>query len=132
MFAETKSEKINDTNIFVDFLRGLIVSILISLGLVIAFALAFKWFEIPEKLILPATFIIKYLSVIIGSIIAVKGTSKGLVKGGIFGALYTALAFTVFSFLSKSFSVDLTTLLDLASSVILGAIVGIIKVNKNN
>lgn len=130
MFANSKTEKIKDTSPFVDYFKGLIISMLISLGLVVIFALVLKWFDLSENLIVPITFIIKYLSVIIGSIVAVKGTSKGLVKGGLFGILYTCLAFVTFSFLSKSFAPDLTTLLDLASSILLGAIVGIIKVNK--
>lgn len=130
MFANSKTENFNSTNVVIDYLKGLIVSMLVSLGLVIIFALLLKWFDLPESLVVPITFVIKYLSVIVGSLIAIKGTSMGLVKGGLFGFFYTILAFVVFSFLAKSFALDLTTLLDLASSILLGAIVGIIKVNR--
>ncbi|MBQ9792558.1 MAG: TIGR04086 family membrane protein, partial [Clostridia bacterium] len=113
------------------FIKGLIISILISLALVVVFALCLKWFDITEKVIVPVTFGIKYISVIIGSLIAIKGSSKGLIKGAVFGALYMACAFSIFSILASTFVFDITTLLDFSSSILLGAIVGIIKVNKN-
>ena len=131
MFANSKTKNISNSNVVIDYLKGLIVSLLVSLGLVILFAFILKWLNLSESFVTPVTFVIKYLSVIFGSLIAVKGDSKGLLKGGMFGAVYTVFAFSVFSFLSKSFSVDVSTLLDFASSIILGAIVGIFKVNRN-
>ena len=130
MISNSNTEKMSNSNIIFDFVKGLIVAIIASLGLVIVFALVLKWFDLSEKLITPMTFAIKYISVIAGSLIAIKGENKGLIKGGFFGALYTCIAFLVFSFLSKSFAFDLTTLLDFVSSILLGAIIGIIKVNK--
>lgn len=130
MFSNTKTEKLDSSSTIFNFIKGMIVSLIVSLGLIVIFALILKWFDLSENLITPITFVIKYISVVFGSIIAVKGDSKGLIKGAIFGALYTFFAFVVFSFLSKSFVMDITTLLDFASSILLGAIVGIIKVNK--
>lgn len=130
MFSNSKTEKMNNSNVVFDYIRGLIVALMVSLGLVVIFALVLKWFDLSDSIITPITFVIKYLSVIVGSLIAIKGESKGLIKGGVFGMLYTGLAFAVFSFLSNSFSLDLTTLLDFVSSIILSSIVGIIKVNK--
>lgn len=129
MFAKSKTN--GGSNVLFDYLKGLIISILTSLLLIIIFALMLKWFDISETVIIPVTFVIKYLSVILGALIAVKGNSKGLLKGSLFGLIYIVVAFLVFSLLSKSFSLDLTTLLDVVSSVLVGAIVGIIKVNKN-
>ena len=68
--------------------KSLIISILTSLLLIILFALMLKWFDIPETVIIPVTFIIKYLSVILGALIAVKGSNKGLLKGSLFGLIY--------------------------------------------
>lgn len=130
MFASSKTKNISNENYVFDFIKGLIVSVLLSLALVVGFALCLKWFNIDEKAIVPVTFAIKYISVIVGSIIGVKAESKGLVKGGLFGLFYSLLSFVVFSVLSNSFTFDLTTLLDIASAILLGAIVGIIKVNR--
>lgn len=131
MFAKSKSVSASNDNLVFSYLKGLIISILTSLVLVILFALLLNWFDIPEMVIIPVTFVIKYMSVIIGAIVAVKGSSKGLIKGSIFGLVYIVVAFLVFSLLSKSFIFDITTILDLVSSILIGAIVGVIKVNKN-
>lgn len=130
MLSKSESVSISNENVVFDFLKGLIISVLTSLALVIVFALVLKWFDISEQVILPVTFVIKYVSVIIGSLIAIKGSSGGLIKGAFFGLLYIALAFVIFSVLANSFSFNLLTLLDFASSILIGAIVGIIKVNK--
>lgn len=127
-YSKYSTEKIKG-NIIVDFLKGLIVAMLISFALVIVLAFCLKWFSIDEKFISPLNIAIKIISVVVGSAIAVKGGSKGLVKGLVFGGLYIALAFTSFSFLAKSFSFDLSLLLDLFCSCIAGGLVGIIKVN---
>jgi len=130
MFAGSKTKSISKENVIFDFLKGIIISILLSLILVVIFALCLKWFDISEKTIVPVTFAIKYISVIVGSLFATNGESKGLIKGALFGLIYICSSFLVFSLLSNSFSFDLTTLLDIVSSVLLGAIVGIIRVNK--
>ena len=74
--------------------------------------------------------LIKAISVIFGSMIAVKGENRGLLKGALFGGVYIVFAFIVFGLLAGSFEIGLSFLLDLVFSVILGGIVGIVKVNK--
>ena len=120
------------SQIVLDFLKGIIVALLISLGLIIAFAFSLKWFDINDNFIPAITLLVKGLSVLIGSLIAIKGDSKGLLKGVCFGSIYIFLAFVIFSILSGNFSINLSVLLDLAFAAIIGGIVGIIKVNKNS
>ena len=127
-YSKYKTEKING-NIVINFLKGLIIAMLISFALVIVLAFSLKWFSIDEKLISPLNIAIKIISVVVGAIIAVKGDTKGMLKGIVFGFLYIALAFVSFSFLAKSFSFDLSLLLDVVCSAIAGGLVGIIKVN---
>ena len=128
-FSKTKSSSTNE-NLILSFIKGLIVSMLVSFVLVIVLALSIKWFSLSENLISPLNLVIKTISVLIGSIIAVKGQSKGLVKGVIFGFLYVSLAFCCFSFLAKTFTFDLSLLLDAIFACVAGGIVGIIKVNR--
>lgn len=132
MFAHSKTEKLSkmsNDNVFFDFVKGIVVAIIFSLGLVVLFAFILKWFSLPDNVISPVTFVIKCLSVVIGSLLAVKG-NKGLVKGVSFGSVYIVIAFLIFSMLSGSFSIGLSSLLDLLSAAACGGIVGIIKVNK--
>ena len=128
-FAKSKTSQLKE-NLVLGFLKGLIISMLVSFGLIIILAFSLKWFSISESLIYPLNLVIKAISVIIGSCIAIKGKTKGLLKGVVFGILYVFLAFTCFSFLSKSFIFDLSLFLDILSACIAGGVVGIIKVNK--
>ena len=129
MQKETKTEKLKRDSVVFDFVKGSVIALIISLALVILFAFCFKWFSLPDSIIFPVTFVIKGLSVIFGTLIAVRG-SRGLIKGFMFGVIFYLLSYLVFSVLSGSFSFGLTGLLDLAFSAILGGIIGIIKVNK--
>lgn len=129
-YSKSKTEKIS-SNIVVSFLKGLIVSMLVSFALIILLALSLKWFSLDEKFISPINLAIKTISVIVGSCIAVKGESRGLIKGVAFGLLYIVSAFVSFSVLAKSFALDMSFLLDVLFAGIAGGIVGIIKVNRN-
>ena len=116
-------------NNIISFLIGLVVSVILSLALVIVLAFALKWVLIDEKFIVPLNLAIKVISVLVGAGIAVKGSSKGLIKGVVFGLLYIILAFGLFSILAHSFSIDISLLLDVVCTCLAGGIVGIIKVN---
>lgn len=128
-FAKTKSINSNG-NIIFNYLKGLVVSMLVSFALVILLAFSLKWFSIDEKFISPLNLAIKTISVLIGSLIAIKGETKGLFKGVVFGLLYVTLAFVSFSFLAKNFSFDLAFVLDILFACIAGGTVGVIKVNR--
>ena len=123
---ETDSENKSD---IISFLIGLVVSVILSFVLVIILAFALKWILIDEKYIVPLNLAIKVISVIVGASIAIRGSSKGLLKGVMFGFLYILLAFISFSILAHSFSIDFSLLLDVICTCITGGIIGIIKVN---
>ena len=127
-FAKSKSSSLND-NIVLSYLKALIVSMLVSFALIILLAFSLKWFSLNENLISPLNLAIKTLSVLIGSCIAVKGSSKGLLKGFVFGLLYISVAFVSFSLLAKSFTIDMSFILDILFVSIAGGTVGVIKVN---
>lgn len=123
-----KSEKLNN-NLVINFLKGLIIAMLISFGAIILLALCLKWFSFDEKYITPINLAIKTISVLVGSMVAIKGESRGLIKGVAFGLLYIFVAFVSFSIMANTFSVDLSLLLDVLFSCLAGGLVGIIKVN---
>ncbi len=127
--AFAKSDRLSN-NFIIRFVKGLIVSMLISFGLIILLAFCLKWFSFDEKYISPLNLAIKTISVLVGSSIAIKGESKGLLQGVGFGLLYIIVAFLSFSFLAKTFAMDLSFLLDVVFACLAGGLVGIIKVNK--
>ena len=126
----SNSGSLEKNNIILEFLKGLIVSMMISFVLVLAFAFSLKWWEASENMILPINLAIKLVSVCAGAAVAVKGDKKGLVKGMVFGLVYMTFAFVCFSILAQTFELDLSFVLDLVCSAVAGGIVGIIKVNK--
>lgn len=117
-------------NVFFDFFKGILIASLLSLGLVIFAAFCLKWFSIADEYVAPITLLIKGISVFVGAMFAVKGNSKGLLKGVSFGLIYIVVAFVVFSVLAGSMSVGVSTLLDVLFASLLGGIVGIVKVNR--
>lgn len=117
-------------NVFFDFFKGILIASLLSLGLVILAAFCLKWFSIADEYVAPITLLIKGTSVFVGAMFAVKGNSKGLLKGVSFGLIYIVVAFIVFSVLAGSMSVGVSTLLDVLFASLLGGIVGIVKVNR--
>ena len=130
MFAHSKTENFSNENIVFNFFKGILLATLTSLGLIVLFAFCLKWFSLPDIVITPVTLAVKGISVLIGSLVAVKGESKGLVKGVSFGAIYIVIAFVIFSVLSGTFSFGVSSLLDLAFASLLGGVVGIVKVNR--
>lgn len=118
--------------IIADYLKGIIVALFISLALIVFFAFSLGWFDISDNFIPAITLAVKGVSVFVGSILAVKGDSKGLLKGSLFGLIYIVLAFLIFSLLSGVFSITLNFVIDVIFASLLGGIVGIVKVNKNS
>ena len=124
------SSEIANKNSVVDYLKGLIVSLALSFALVILFAFMLKWIAAIESYIYIGTMLIKVICVGVGALIAIKGDSRGLLKGILFGLLYISLAFLIFSFLAGSFVFDGSAVLDFVISAIAGGIIGVIKVNR--
>ncbi|MBQ8468821.1 MAG: TIGR04086 family membrane protein [Clostridia bacterium] len=126
----TKHAKIERANNqFFGFVKAISISLIISFALVIIFALAIKYLLLPDSTIIPVNLAIKAISVILGTIIITKDRSGGLKKGLLFGLIYTAISFLIFSAISAKFALDYTIFLDLLFSMSVGAIVGVIRVN---
>ncbi len=107
---------------------GVGVSLIVSLVLILLFALLIKWFNWSDAIISPANIVIKIISIAIGVLIVTKDGSAGAVKGAILGAVYIILCFVVFSILNGSMIINISLLYDSILGVIVGGILGIISV----
>ncbi len=132
MAVKSSANRLFSSGIILDYLKGLLVAMLTSLGLIVLFAFCLNWFNMSDATISPINLAIKGLSVFLGSLFAIKGETKGLLKGSLFGAIYIFVALIVFSLLAGQFSVGIGFVLDLAFASLLGGLVGIFKVNKNS
>lgn len=116
--------------VILDFIKGIIIALALSLGLTVLFAFILKWVNISDAFIPAITLLIKGISILVGALVAVKGDAKGLIKGASFGEIYIIFAFLIFSVLSGGFEFSTSFVLDLIFSGLLGGIVGIVKVNR--
>lgn len=114
---------------FFQFVKALIISLLVTFLCIIIFALIIKFASISDKAIVPVNLVIKALSIIVGTIILTKSRSGGLKKGAAFAFAYISLAFVIFSALSGSFNFNLSLLLDYVFGIVVGVVTGVIRVN---
>lgn len=123
-----KTESPLKSNIF-RYLKALFVSLIITFALIIIFAFVIKWASLDDKFISPVNMAIKGLSVFFGAMVLTKNSSKGILQGLLFAGLYTIFAFTIFSILAQKLTLGLGLVADLAFSLVVGAIGGILGVN---
>ena len=111
-----------------DVLKAVLFATLISLALVLIFAIVIRFANVENKVIMPVNVAIKILSLLVGVLLAFKNPQNGLVKGAISGLLYMLFTFLIFSALNGFNDVTFSWI-DLITLPVAGAISGIIKVN---
>lgn len=119
--------KNTDSNNWLGVLKGTFWAIAVSLLCVLVFAFVIKFTSISENLITPINQAIKISSILVGAFIMSKTIhSNGWLWGLILGAMYTLLAFLIFSILNGKFDFNISLLNDLIFGSIIGLISGII------
>lgn len=118
----------NFKNDLLDVLKSVLFSTLISLGLVLIFAIIIKFASLPNSAILPVNIAIKILSLLAGVFLGFKNLSNGLLKGAITGLIYMLFTFFIFAALSAFKDVKFSWI-DLITLPVAGAIAGILAVN---
>lgn len=123
-----KKINIEKQDIF-DLLRGTIVAVIVSLILVLIFALIVNLVEIGDNIVMPVNQAIKIISVFIGCFIGIKNRHHGVIKGALIGLLYTFLSIFVFGIISKEIDFQLINLIDVGFGIVAGIVSGILSVN---
>ncbi len=127
---EVETQEAEKPKLWLNILKGSLVSLAISLVLILIFAFFIKYVAVPESAIKPINQVIKGISLLVGTFIALKKSSQmGLVSGLLIGLSYTILAFVVFSILDGNFEFSKTLVNDLLFGGIIGGICGVIAVN---
>ena len=103
--------------------KGAVVALCVAMVLILAFAFIIKWTSLDANVINPINQVIKVISIFFGVAIALKSTEgNNLAKGAIVGALFSALAYLLFSILDGAFIFDMGVIWDLAFSSVIGLI----------
>ena len=111
-----------------DVLKAVLFSTLLSLALVLVFAIVLKFTSLPSAAIMPVNIAIKLLSVFLGCIIGFKNKQNGILKGAILGLVYMLLTFFIFAALNGFKDIKFSWI-DLITLPIAGALSGIVAVN---
>lgn len=124
-------EKIEKQSFWLVAIKGAMWALCASLVLILVFAFMLRFFGFGENAIIVIVEIIKGLSVLFGTIMAMKKHKEnGFLCGIMVGLLFTIISFLVFSVLDGFvFEFSRTLLTDLIFVSILGGISGIIAVN---
>ena len=123
--------KLSSNSIVLQVLKGCVIATTISLLLILLFALIVRFVNVSEKIILPINQFIKIVSIFLGCLFSLRKTNRGFLKGALIGLFYAILAYMIFSFLSGSLSLALTSFTDMIFCAIIGGISGILSVNIN-
>ena len=118
-------------NIFINLAKGIGISLVATLVLLIVFALILTYTNISETVISPVIMVITAISILIGSsIVNMKIKRNGLVNGGIIGGIYILTIYLNSSILNWKFSLNLQSIIMIILAISFGILGGIIGVNQ--
>ena len=126
-----KSYESSYGNGFFSVLKSVGAALVLSFLSTIIFAVLLSTTPISEKVVYPINQTVKVLSVLVGTLLFVRG-EKGWLKGGGAGLLFTALSYLAFSAIGGDFSLSWLIFLEIAFAFVAGALGGIIAVNLKN
>ena len=121
----------NDKIFSFNLIKAVLIALIFSCASILIFALVLYLFSIPNEAIKPINCLIKVLAVFIGCFFSIKG-ERGLIKGLIYGGIITVIAFFFFALLSGTFVFGVSFLWELLLGLTVGAVAGIVTVNRKN
>lgn len=114
-----------------NIVKGVVIALLTTFILLIIFSIILTYTNTEEKIINPVIMIITAISILIGSSLAnIKIKKNGLLNGGIVGGIYILMIYLISSLLNWKFSLNIQSIIMIATATIFGVLGGIIGVNK--
>ena len=128
--SKKKIEDISKEKNIIKILKGVIISIVISILLLTIYAVILTYTSTSENTIKPVVITITGISLLIGSFISsMKLKKQGMLNGGIVGLIYILSIYIISSIWLSNFSLDLESIIMIIVSIITGMIGGIIGIN---
>lgn len=123
--------KENNSNGIVIILKGSLISIIATIVLLMIFATVLTYSNINENSMPTVIIVVTALCILVGSQITTSKTKRnGIVNGALVGAIYILALYLISSIISKDFSLNIYSIIMMATSILIGGIGGIIGVNK--
>lgn len=114
-----------------NIVKGVVIALLTTFILLIIFSIILTYTNTEEKVINPVIMIITAISILIGSSLAnIKIKKNGLLNGGIVGGIYILMIYLISSILNWKFSLNIQSIIMIATAIIFGVLGGIIGVNQ--
>lgn len=111
--------------------KGVGTALITTFVLLIIFSVILTYTNIEEKVINPVIMLITAISILIGSSLAnIKIKKNGLLNGGIVGGIYILTIYLISSILNWKFSLNIQSIIMIATAIIFGVLGGIIGVNQ--
>lgn len=132
--VKMKEMNSDDTkNNFTRIIKGSIISVALTLILLFIYSIFLTYTKLNENTIPLFVIGITAISIFIGSLISSIHIKKnGIINGAMVGLIYIIAIYLISSTISKDFSLNMYSTIMIISSVIAGAVGGIIGVNKKN
>lgn len=123
--------KENNSNGIVIILKGSLISIIATIVLLMIFAAVLTYSNINENSMPTVIIVVTALCILVGSQITTSKIKRnGIANGALVGAIYVLALYLISSIISKDFSLNIYSIIMMATSVLIGGIGGIIGVNK--
>ena len=123
--------KIKEGNNLINIIKGVFISFITTLILLILFAMVLTYTNVSEQTIAPVIIVITGISILIGSTIGnYKIQKNGLLNGGCVGLIYIITIYLISSILSGNFGLNITSILMILVSIIFGILGEIIAINQ--
>ncbi len=132
--VKMKEMNSDDTkNNFTRIIKGSIISVALTLILLFIYSIFLTYTKLNENTIPLFVIGITAISIFIGSLISSIHIKKnGIINGTMVGLIYIIAIYLISSTISKDFSLNMYSTIMIISSIIAGALGGIIGVNKKN
>lgn len=123
--------KVKENNTIAIIVKGIGISLLITVIALIIFSIILTYTNIEENVINPVIMIITAISILIGSSIEnTKLKKNGLINGGMIGGCYILIIYLISSILNWKFSLNVNSIIMIVAAIIFGILGGIIGVNR--
>lgn len=112
--------------------KGIIISLIFTMVSLIILSAILTYSSISENIETSSIIIINIISILIGSsFCTLKEKNKGMIKGTAVGVIYIATIYIISSIVSMKFTLSINSIIMITTSIIAGALGGIIGININ-
>lgn len=120
----------SQNNTVIKISKGIVFSFLVTLISVFIFSAILTYTDISESIIPIVIIVLTFVSILIGTIISMRKTTKnGMLNGAIIGGTYVLLLYLISSALNTGFAMNIYTIVMILVGIISGIVGGIISVN---